>query len=293
MVDEKSLHCLFASHEALTQSRQPQKGCSSHMTGWRVTNFCQPQAQHRLWLKSTSSPAVMVHDPPPLALSDIMHPFTPSPGHEGEVDEDRDRVHPEPSRTVSPEPLEQLEIDSVRSRLLQLGIGTSTEPALSTRERELADMVPGFSPPPPSRSNSPNLSFSDFPLPSDRIPLNSWSKLRLYTSLPSSATSYCNKPRRRSYGGMRKGTCGRELRKHSSRNAVRVPRPYIPRYASTPMPIFWSTRSWSPAIGTPHLRIGADSISLRKRKVRYHITNPKTRRSERRYHDSFSSGLLR
>ena len=84
----------------------------------------------------------MVHDPPPLALSDIMHPFTPSPGREGEADEDQDRAHPETPRTVSPEPLEQSEIDSMKSRLSELGIGTSREPALSASERELADMVP-------------------------------------------------------------------------------------------------------------------------------------------------------
>jgi len=95
----------------------------------------------------------MVYDPPPLALSDIMHPFTPSPGHEGDVDEDQDRTHPETSRTVSPEPLEQSEIDSIKSRLLQLGIGTSREHTLSSRERELADMVPGFPPLSYPRSN--------------------------------------------------------------------------------------------------------------------------------------------
>ena len=89
----------------------------------------------------------MVHDPPPLALSDIMHPFTPSPGHEGEVDEDEDHTLPEASRTESPEPLEQSEIDSIKSRLLELGIGSSREPSLSTRERELTDMVSRFSPP--------------------------------------------------------------------------------------------------------------------------------------------------
>jgi len=88
----------------------------------------------------------MVHDPPPLALSDIMHPFTPSPGHEGEVDEEQDHTLPEASRTASPEPLEQSEIDSIKSRLLQLGIGSSREPTLSTRERELTDMVHRFSP---------------------------------------------------------------------------------------------------------------------------------------------------
>lgn len=88
----------------------------------------------------------MAHDPPPLALSDIMHPFTPSPGREGEVDQDQDCDHPETPRTVSPEPLEQSEIDTIKSRLLQLGVGTSHEPALSSGERELADMVPGFSP---------------------------------------------------------------------------------------------------------------------------------------------------
>ena len=122
------------------------EGCSSHMIGRRVTNFCQPQAQHRLWLASTSSLAAMAHDPPPLALSDIMRSFTPSPGHEGEVDEDNDPAHAKKSRTVSPEPLEQSEIDSMKSRLLELGITTSREQTLSTRERELADMVPGTSP---------------------------------------------------------------------------------------------------------------------------------------------------
>jgi hypothetical protein len=152
------------------------------MTGWRVTNFCQPQAQHRLWLRSTSSPPAMAHDPPPLALSDIMHSFTPSPGHEGEVDEDKVRAHPEKSRTVSPEPLEQSEIDSIKSRLLELGIGTSREPALSAGERELADMVPGISTLPHPRSNPLNLSSFDSPPPSDRIPRSSWIKLRLYTS---------------------------------------------------------------------------------------------------------------
>ena len=131
------------------------KGCSSHMIEWRVTNFCQPQAQHRLWLTSTSSPAAMAHDPPPLALSDIMRSFTPSPGHEGEVDEDQDHVRPGKSRSISPEPLEQSEIDSMKSRLLELGIGTSREPSFSTRERELVDMVLKISPLPRSRSNLP------------------------------------------------------------------------------------------------------------------------------------------
>jgi hypothetical protein len=159
------------------------------MTGWRVTNFCQPQAQHRLWLRSTSPPAAMAHDPPPLALSDIMRSFTPSPGHEGEVDQDQDRAHPEKSRSVSPEPLEQSEIDSMKSRLLELGIGTSREPSLSARERGLADMVSGFSPLPHSRSNPVNLSFSDSPLPSDRIPHNLWLKLRLYTSFRNNGTN--------------------------------------------------------------------------------------------------------
>ena len=84
----------------------------------------------------------MAHDPPPLALSDIMRSFTPSPGHEGELEEGQDHTHPEKSRTVSPEPLEQSEIDSMKSRLSELGIGTSREPALSARERELAGMVP-------------------------------------------------------------------------------------------------------------------------------------------------------
>lgn len=144
----------------------------------------------------------MVQDPPPLALSDIMHPFTPSPGHEGEVDEDQDRAHPEASRTASPEPLEQSEVDSIKSRLLQLGIGASPEPTLSTRERELVDMVPRFSPLSRSRSNPLDLSFSDFPLLSDRTLLNLWRKLRLYTSSCSSATNYYNKPRRRNCGGM-------------------------------------------------------------------------------------------
>ena len=88
----------------------------------------------------------MANDPPPLALSDIMHPFTPSPGREGEVDEDQDPAHPETPRTVSPEPLEQPEIDSIKSRLLQLGMVSSREPNWSPRERELADMVPRFSP---------------------------------------------------------------------------------------------------------------------------------------------------
>jgi hypothetical protein len=156
----------------------------------------------------------MVHDPPPLALSDIMHPFTPSPGREGEVDEDQDPAHPETPRTVSPEPLEQSEIDTIKSRLLQLGIGTSPEPNLSSRERELVDMVPGFTPLSHSRSNLLNLSFSDLPLPSDRIPRSSWCKLRLYTNLLNSASNCYNKPRRRNYGGMRKGTYGRELLKH-------------------------------------------------------------------------------
>ena len=180
----------------------------------------------------------MVHDPPPLALSDIMHPFTPSPGHEGEVDEDQDHALPEASRTVSPEPLEQSEIDSIKSRLLQLGIGSSRDPTLSTRERELTDMVPRFSPPSHSRSHPRNLSFSDFPLPSDRIPLNSWPKLRLYTSLCNSATNCYNRPKRRNCGGMRNGTYGPGHLKRCSQNGVRVPKPYTPRYASTSVPNF-------------------------------------------------------
>jgi len=158
----------------------------------------------------------MVHDPPPLALSDIMHPFTPSPGHEGEVDEDQDRAHPEASRTVSPEPLEQSEIESIKTRLLQLGIEASSEPNLSVRERELVDMVLRFFPLPYFRSNPLNLSFSDLPLPSDRIPRNSWPKLRLYTRLRSSVTNYYNKSKRTNCGGMRKETCGRGLPKHCS-----------------------------------------------------------------------------
>ena len=175
----------------------------------------------------------MVHDPPPLALSDIMHPFTPSPGHEGEADEDEDRARPETSRTVSPEPLEQTEIDSIKSQLLQLGVGTSHESALSPRERELADMVPRFSPLPLSRSNPLYLSFFDLQLPSDRILHNSWRKLRLYTSLPNSVTNYYNKRRRKNYGGMLKEIYGRELQRHCSRNDARAPKRCTPRYVST------------------------------------------------------------
>ena len=201
---------------SLTRSRRPQKGCSSHMTGWRVTNFCQPQAQHRLWLRRTSSPPAMAHDPPPLALSDIMRSFTPSPGREGGVDEDKDCAHNEKSRAVSPEPLEQPEIDSIKSRLLELGIGTSREPALSTRERELADMVPVIPTLPHPRSNPLHLSSFDSPPPSDRIPRNLWPKLRPFTSLPNNVNNYYNKSRRRNCGGMRKETYGRELRKRCS-----------------------------------------------------------------------------
>ena len=257
------------------------------MTGWRVANFCQPQAQHQLWLKSTSPPAAMVQDPPPLALSDIMHPFTPSPGHEGEVDEDQDHALPETSRTASPEPLEQSEIDSIKSRLLQLGIGSSREPTLSTRERDLTDMVLRFSPPSRSRSNPLNLSFSDFPLPSDRIPLNLWPKLRLYTSLCNSATSYYNRPRRRNCGGMRKGTYGPELLKHCSQNDVQVPRPYIPRYASTSAPTLQSIRA-CPTRWTHSALASVLTLYLpRKREVRSRITNPRIRLSEQRYRDRF------
>ena len=202
------------------------------MIGWRVTNFCQPQAQHRLWLRITQSPAAMTHDPPPLALSDIIRSFTPSPGHEGEIDEDRNRAHPETSRSVSPEPLEQSEVDSVKSRLLELGIGTSNEPVLSAREQELVDMVPGISPLLHQRSNPLNLSFSDLPLPSDRIPHNSWHKLRPYTSSRSNVTYYYNKPRKNNCGGMPKKICGREPLKLCLSNDVRVLRHCVQRYVS-------------------------------------------------------------
>ena len=54
-----------------------------------------------------------INIPPPLALSDIMRSFSPSQGHEGEVEEGQDHAHPKKSRTMPPEPLEQLEIDSM------------------------------------------------------------------------------------------------------------------------------------------------------------------------------------
>lgn len=60
---------LRASHR--TRSGRPQKGCSSHMTGWRVTNFCQPQAQHRLWPRSTSS--LRRHGPRPSPSRPVRH----------------------------------------------------------------------------------------------------------------------------------------------------------------------------------------------------------------------------
>ena len=83
------------------------------------------------------------------------------------------------------------------------------------------------------RSNPLNISFSDLPLQSDRIPHSSWLKLRLYTSSPNSGTKCYSRLRKRNCGGMRKGTYGRELLKHCLQNDARVPRPYIPRYVPT------------------------------------------------------------
>ena len=150
-----------------------------------------------------------INIPPPLTLSDIMRSFTPSSGHEGEVEEGQDHAYPEKSCTVSLEPLEQFEIDSMQSRLSELGIGTSREPTLSARERELADTVPNSH----LFLISLNLSSSDSPLLLDQTPRNSWPKLRRYATSRNNGTSYCNKPGRRSCGWIWRGTCGPELLK--------------------------------------------------------------------------------
>jgi hypothetical protein len=65
----------------------------------------------------------MAQDPPPLALSDIMHAFTPSPSQDGAEDP--------PSRSTTPD---QAQIELFKARVKELG--TATE-----REQELADMV--------------------------------------------------------------------------------------------------------------------------------------------------------
>ena len=61
-----------------------------------------------------------INVPPPLALSDIMRSFTPSPGHQREAEEGQDHAHRKKSRAVSLEPLEQLEINSMKSNRLNL-----------------------------------------------------------------------------------------------------------------------------------------------------------------------------
>lgn len=78
----------------------------------------------------------MAHDPPPLALSDIMHPFTPSPSQ----DEDGDDP---PSRHLSPtpEPLDQAQIEAIKARAKELEIGSSNGPERSSRETELTEIV--------------------------------------------------------------------------------------------------------------------------------------------------------
>lgn len=72
-------------------------------------------------------------EPPPLALSDIMHPFTPSPPH----DEDGE----DPPSPTTPEPLDQAEIEAIKERVKELAIGPLNDPDTTSREQELAKMV--------------------------------------------------------------------------------------------------------------------------------------------------------
>jgi hypothetical protein len=78
----------------------------------------------------------MANDPPPLALSDIMHPFTPSPSQEEDGEGPRSR-----SQSATPEPLDEGQIEAIKSRVSELGISNSEMSSSSSREQELLDMV--------------------------------------------------------------------------------------------------------------------------------------------------------
>ncbi|KAF8512126.1 hypothetical protein JB92DRAFT_3117444 [Gautieria morchelliformis] len=75
---------------------------------------------------------------PSLSLSDIMHPFSPPPTHASKA------ASPPPCpRTSTPEPLEPVEIEDMRRRVLDMGWGDlsrGNEKAGSS-EKELADML--------------------------------------------------------------------------------------------------------------------------------------------------------
>jgi hypothetical protein len=66
-------------------------------------------------------------DAPPLALDDIIHSLSPSPGPEAPA--------------ASPEPLIDVDITRMRRRVVEMGLAEREGTNASSREQELADMV--------------------------------------------------------------------------------------------------------------------------------------------------------
>jgi hypothetical protein len=79
-------------------------------------------------------PAPMSQDTPSLALSDIMHTMSPSPAPQDPVVQLR-------PKSTTPEPVQEDDVQRIRSRVAEMGLTGGDQDNASAREKELVDMV--------------------------------------------------------------------------------------------------------------------------------------------------------
>jgi hypothetical protein len=83
----------------------------------------------------------MVLDGPILALSDIMHNIAPSPATPAPQEDDAEKILWAGAESVSPEPLDYVQIELMRKRVLELIVSGASKMNTSLREKELLEMV--------------------------------------------------------------------------------------------------------------------------------------------------------
>jgi hypothetical protein len=76
----------------------------------------------------------MSQDTPSLALSDIMHTMSPSPAPQDPPVQLR-------PKSMTPEPVQEDDIQRMRSRVAEMGLTGGDQDNASAREKELVDMV--------------------------------------------------------------------------------------------------------------------------------------------------------
>lgn len=89
-------------------------------------------------ISSHANPMSPAEQTPLLHLSDIMHHLSPSPIS---VEHEWERSGSATPRGPSPEPVSETEALGIRRRLEEMGIWKSARDNLSSREKELVDMV--------------------------------------------------------------------------------------------------------------------------------------------------------